>query len=258
MAKKNKGKVIKKRKDYLTFLKQLTRWICSYQRNKKTIQYLLDQYETTPQNIFIRIVSYCYNKPHIIWYFNKYFNNLYDFFKYDIIELMYSMVYIMDCNDHNKTQQLFYLKSNNLKDTNKQKVKNIIKEYFNIIKKEYPNDLELNFYYKLFQTSVISPDEILQMDLELNGKESKITFSDIDGVIESTPQASVESINKYIEDCKIRILPSNISQFCNELKSNKLNRKECQRCKLKDNSMVVLDTNMSDFGPVDIIYFVKP
>jgi uracil-DNA glycosylase family 4 len=50
------------------------------------------------------------------------------------------------------------------------------------------------------------------------------------------------------------ISKSEIDSFCEELRQEKLNRPECQNCYLFKKPMVVLDTNLLNFGPVDVAF----
>lgn len=249
-----KRKQIKKIKlNHLDFLKALTKWISSPRRNPETIKILVDRYGISNRQMYQRIASFCYGKPHIIRYFNTYFNNLFELGKIETSRLVQDMVYVMEQNDMTNSRNFVYLKSSELRDTNKQKVKKLIKEYSSKIYNRQMNDMELNFYYELFKTGIISVDELKLMDAHVNGDEvSKLT---IDETIRQEQQVSEEEIEKYIEDCRVRPLPEPISNFCIEMKKSITENLNCsKKCKLHGSPIVVLDTNMEDFGPVDFMF----
>lgn len=244
-----------KKPDYLEYLKSLTRWLGNKnKRNPEELNNLIKKHKITNSNIFLRICSYSYNRPHIIWYFNKYFNNFFEFNVYDIENLVFSLCHVLDCNKHNNSRSFYYLKSNDLKDFNKQQVKKIIKDYFLIIKRKHINDIELNFFYNLFNKGLIEKDALLDINTLVNGEESKINIQEPTVKVEQE-EASQEQIDEYFEYYRTRELPKIISDFSQELKNKKENRSECQKCKLKDSPMVILDTNREDFGEVDFAFF---
>lgn len=269
MAKKESGKVISKKKNLLDFLKFLTGWIRSKHRNRekmievlysfanKNKSGLVTQEATQFQKsmVFKRILSYCYNSPHIIWYFNKYLNDMFKFGTYKTIDLIDSMMYVMDINGQTTNKKLYFHKSNDLKDDDRRKVKKTTKTYFQIIHNRYLNDLELGFYYKLFAKGILPTSTILEMDMRINGTDKPtITLTDPLSYSEPADKVNEEDIKKWIESERIRPLAEPIQKFVDELKQKKPDRKECQSCKLYDKPIVVLDTNLNDFGPVDLAF----
>ncbi|MFW6247067.1 MAG: uracil-DNA glycosylase family protein [bacterium] len=247
----------KKKVNYIDFLKALTRWLCGNQRNEDKLEKLINTYDLNNQKLFLRIASYAYNNPHIIWYLNKYFNSLYDFYSYDTKELVYNICYVFDMNMHNKNSNFFYLKSQELRDNNKQKVKKVLKDYFIQIKKKHINDIELNHLYNLFNKGVIKEEDLEKINKTINGEESKLNLDPIE--IEETSdnknlEYSKEQINQYIEECRTRNLSNEISEFCTKLKEIKQKREKCKNCKLFNSEMVVLDTNRETFGEVDFAF----
>lgn len=249
-----KPKQFRKRKlNYLDFLKALTKWLGSRYRDEQKLDSLIKSYELNNQKAFSRIVSYAYNRPHIIWYINKYFNHLFDFHQYDTKELIYNLCFVFDSNFHNKSSKFFYLKSQELRDNNKKKVKKVIKDYFEIVKKKHINDIELNYFYHLFNIGVIKEEELEKLNKTINGEESTLNLDPIE-LEEESGNYTEEDIKNYIEKCKTEELPENIKKFCQELKERKPQRENCQTCKLFESPMVVLDTNASDFGGVNFAF----
>jgi len=159
--------------------------------------------------------------------------------------------------DQNSHTHLFYLKSKDLKDPNKYKVKKTLKDYYLITKNKYLNDDELNYLYSLFCQKLISIKDIENMYMVLNGPNEKIKL-DLDFIENEKPEMSSQDqkqlINKYIEYVQTTPLSDEIHNFCQEIKNEKTNRSKCQNCKLFDNSMVVLDTNRETIGPVDFMF----
>lgn len=272
MPPKKDQNVIKKKHNPLDLLKSITRWICfPNKRNRNYIEDYLDIYAEKNKSgkitgdakrkqkgfLFLRVLSYCYNNPHLVWYFNKYFNNKFNFERYDRTDLIMNMFYLMDLNNHSNNRSLFFIKSNDLKDVNFHKVRNVIKEYFQTIYNRQLNNLELGFYYKLFLMREITTDDIIELDSKLNGGESKLDLVEPlnnQNSADNSNEVDKEQLKKWIEEQRVKPLPEKINEFINNIKQQKTNREKCKSCKLYEKPIVVLDTNMEDFGPVDVMF----
>jgi len=247
-SKESKSIITKKKSSYLAGLKALSNWLFS-KRNEQELEHIVQKYEFDT-TILKRLVSYVYNSPHIVWYINRYLNNLYDFNKYNIISLMYSFSYLLDINQKNQSKKLFYLKSNELADKNKSKVKDLLDEYFSRLYDKHYNIQELNFYYDLINLGFIPMQDITTIDTHINSGKTTVIFDEL-----TLQQKSLQPIALNLSVLDIyKLLPDNISQFCNEIKTRILTRKECQKCELFGKPTVILDTNMTDFGEVDIAF----
>jgi len=257
MAKQNK-EVKKKSLNFLDFLKYLTNYLKNKNRNTEQIIKIIDKYDVDKSFLIKRALSYNYNKPHIIWYVNKYLNNKFEFYQYDIYEYLLNLTFIMDQHNHTK---LFYLKSKDLKDPNKYQVKKTLKEYYLMVKQKYQNDDELNYLYSLFCQKLITVKEIENMYMALNGPKQKIkldlnflennTFKEDNNTKNKNDKEAIEEYIQYIETSP---LPKEIYEFCDEIKNERITRSKCHDCKLSDSSMIVLDTNRETVGPVDFMF----
>ena len=238
----------KKAPNYLTGLKAITNWVFNKSRKKEELEKLVEIYKID-NAIFKRFLLYSYNVPHLTWYINKYLNHLYHFNRFDTINLIYSFVYLLDVNRITRKsipEKLLYLKNVELADRNKQKIKELFEEYFSkIFDKDY-NEVELNFFYDLVNLNVISFNDINKIDNHINGKS---TFVLEDVILPGSPK-----INNLVLDI-YRELPIGIKTFCDGAKQFILSRPECKGCELFGKPTVILDTNMDDSGPVDIIFF---
>ncbi len=245
-----KGNITKKKAHSpMAGLKAMTNWILGKQRKKEELKNIIQTFQID-NNILKRFLLYTYNTPYITWYINKHLNHLYNFNKYDIIDLMYSLTYLLDINRINKKsipESLLYLKSTELADKNKSKIKQLLKEYFEKIFDREFNESELNFYYDLINLNFVTFDDINKIDEHINGKT---TIKPQDNNIVSTPQ----QINHFILDI-YRKFPPGIQTFCNEAKNYILSRAECKSCELFGKPSVILDTNMEDGGEVDVMFF---
>ncbi|MFW6219567.1 MAG: uracil-DNA glycosylase family protein [bacterium] len=242
MAKSN---IHKKTKNYLSFLKILTRWLGNKKRDPEFIKNVIDKYDID-NNIMRRILMYVINTPHVQWYCNKYLNNKFDFNRYDTYDLLFSLVHIMDINKCNESKKFFFSKASDFKDTLRYPLKKLLKEYFETIHYRYYNDNELNFLYKLYMMGEINQKELIDIDILLNNKQSiKFPENQQESLI-TTASGNIETSDPYPN------IPDNILQFMYNLQNKKLS--ECKNCPLYDRSMVVFDTNLEDFGELDILF----
>lgn len=244
-SKKDSNIIYKKKPTYLSGLKALSNWLFGNVRSPKELDEIVTKYELD-NNIIKRLMSYVYNYPHIVWYINKYMNNLYSFNKFNITELLYSFVYMLDINQRNNSKKAFYLKSDDLADKNKSKIKNLIRDYFEKLYEKQYNDIELNFLYDLFNVGAITTEDVMSMDRQLNDNKQTLKLEDL-------AMSTNETKNSLVLDL-YRNLPDKISSFCSELKNRILERPECKKCELYGKPTVILDTNLEDFGEVDLCF----
>jgi len=97
-----KSNIIKKKPpSYINGLKAITNWFFNNRRKKEEIEYIVNTYKID-NNIIKRFMLYTYNSPHLTWYINKYLNSLYHFNRFDTVDLLHSLAYILDVNRINK------------------------------------------------------------------------------------------------------------------------------------------------------------
>lgn len=241
--------IIKPQLNFLDFLKFLTQWTTS----ELDIDILINnikKYNANESYVVSRILSYAYKYPHIILYFNKYMNDLYDYSKFKYSEIISSLRLLYKYNNLTK-KDLYYIKSNENKD-NRYQILDIIYKYYKFIYEYKLNISELNFIYELISIGKLTKDQINDMNKIVNGKDSKnIEFKQQSTDNENNLNNNFET---YFEEMKNRKLSDEIQTFVDDIKIRKKNREECKNCKLYDRSIVVLDTNVSTFEPVDIVF----
>jgi len=95
-----KGRVIKNKKNnYLFFLKRLSQYINNNVNNLEQLSFLITKHKINKRELFKRLISYIYSSPYIIHYINQYFNNKFDFYSFDEIELINSIKFIIKQNN---------------------------------------------------------------------------------------------------------------------------------------------------------------
>jgi len=87
----------KKIPSYINGLKAITNWFFSNRRKKEELENIINMFKID-NDIVKRFMLYTYNTPHLTWYINKYLNSLYEFNRFDTVDLLYSLVYLLDVN----------------------------------------------------------------------------------------------------------------------------------------------------------------
>lgn len=250
MAKKKQGKQIKGKKSYIEFLKLLTKWLGTKNRDYDQLPKLASFYNIKTPNLLLRMCTYAYNNPHIIWYINEYLNHLYQINQFNNYDLGKTVGLIFDQNNHNSTNNFYFLKSTDEKDPNKKKVKDVVKQYGQFVHDRMFNDMELNYFYSLFERGVLSEDDIENLNSQLGNEKSL----NLEPIQQQTTEENKQQFDEYFEEAKTTPLSGQIQKFVDEIKTEKQEREKCQQCKLFDKSIVVLDTNVQDFQPVDFMF----
>lgn len=249
-----KNNIIKKKQpSYLNGLKALTSWLFSNRRKKEEIEYIINKYGID-NTIMKRFGLYVYNTPHLTWYINKYLNALYDFNKFDTIDLIYSLVYLLDVNRITRKtipEKLMYLRNTELSDKNKTKVKNLLYEFFDKIYDKNYNDSEMNYFYDLFNLNIITFQDLEEIDKHINTGKSTLKLEDFSSAA-STVQTT-QKVNTAVLDIYRELAPG-VKTFCDQAKEFVLSRDECKDCELYGKPTIILDTNMEDAGEVDVAF----
>jgi len=241
--------------NYFDFLKYLTKWIINdddYNKLNNFIKIL----KINEDSIIPKTLTYLYKHPHLIWYFNKYINNLFDISNFSIRDIMEFIKILIKTNNIKNSNELYFLKSDLNKDKDRKVIKNIFYNYYKIIYDEKLNNIELNYMLNLFKLGTITQKNINDMNKIINGNDvmdlsfqyQQINNTEINSTI------NMEEFEKYFNENRNKKLPENISNFINELKTKKNNKQSCNKCKLFEKQMIILDTNMEDFGAVDVAF----
>jgi DNA polymerase len=244
-----KGVISKKKNTYLIGLKAITNWLFSKQRKPEELEYIISKFEID-STIIKRFLLYTYGTPHITWFINKYINQLFQFNKFKVTDIIYSLTYLLDINRIVKKsipEKFLYLKNTELADKNKQKIKALLQEYFSkLYDKEY-TDQELNIFYDFILLNAITPDQITEIDKHINNNKTTIVLDYIDSGVSAKPiNTEVLNINREFSN--------SIREFIEGAKKYILSRDVCKNCELFGKPTVILDTNVSDIGEVDILF----
>lgn len=240
----SKSNIQRKSKKYVTFLKLLTKWLGNKRRNPDQIKTLIDKYNVD-NTIMRRILTYLIGAPHIQWYCNKYLNNKYDFHKAQTEDLLFTLVHIMDVNKCTDTRKFYFMKSTDSRDTIRYPFKQLLSQYFDLSYNMYYNEKELNFLYRLFTLNEITYEQINNIDIMINNKQT----------------LKLEAIeSQQFEDSKKKVDPSTaipqisepIQQYINDMQN--LKSQNCVNCPMYPYPMVVIDTNCETFDNIDIMF----
>ncbi len=251
MAKTNDS-IKKIQLNFLDFLKQLTGYLNNTISLEKIIE-IINKHEVEKTFLFKRLFAYNYNTPYLIWYINKYMNDKYQFYNYDIKNYLSSFRFIMQSNNIKK---LYFFKANDFKDNNKYIIKNLLKEYFLYVHNKFLNNLELNHLYLLFCKQEISLNQIEKINKLINGEKSNLNIDQdlLNSFIKQDVKDNKNEINNYINYQLTKQYSENIFNFILKLNELKKNSESCQKCKLFNNNLISFDTNIDDLGEVDFMF----
>ena len=150
------------------------------------------------------------------------------------------------------------MKSNDLKDANRSKIKKLLNEYFLKIYDRNYNDKELDHFYALFEKGHILEEEIYEVDKALNNGKQKIKLNmsttGFDSYQLPDQNNTIMTPKQYLDERRKLTLPSKIIEYCESLKEFKQTRTECMSCQLLRKPMVVMDTNIEEFGETDVMF----
>lgn len=190
-----------------------------------------------------RIISLLENNLKICNYINEYMNDLFSYNNINEEEFFETIRTILSINNMN-SNQFYYMKyqHNSIED-----ICNVFKLYLQELNKDY-NHQDILSLYNLYKHGIITEDNIIDLKLSLNIIDKKdikkVTTNKLPNIkTTSTAKDSMTiQISPYIET-----LCSNIIKFIQS-------RNICQQCKLFQKPKVILDTNLIEPGPVDIIF----
>ncbi len=190
-----KGIKKKGKPNFITGLKELTNWISSKGSQVNNLENIIDTYNIQ-DNIYKRLLSYIYFNPHLLHYYNTYLNNKFEMGvlfgskvnkRINTSKLIQTFKYILIKNNCCDRYNFTYVKSNSLKDKNRDTVKKVLTAYFDVIYNISLNKSELNFYYTLFDNGVITDIQIMKADQLLNGGKSTIKLEN-----EKAPEVNID------------------------------------------------------------------
>lgn len=234
--------------DLLSFLKELTTTLTSQKVNHSEVDLLFSKNPSNKNMAVTRLISYCYNSPHIIWYIDKYMNNKYDFNKLSESDFFHSIRFLLHQHDIMKTRRLFFLKSEENKERNDQEFKKLIRNYYKLIEGRHINNLELNHFFSLYKKNVITYQDIFKMHKLLHNNtncpiQEQSINSDIDldlmrsNVLTHLQSSTTENVQKVIT----------------KLNQIKESNPVCASCKFINNQLIPFDSNNDNIKQLDFL-----
>ncbi len=252
MAKTNQS-IKKIQLNFLDFLKQLTGYLNNNISLDRIVE-IIEKHKVNKSFLFKRLFAYNYNTPYLIWYINKYMNNKYEFYNYDIKNYLASFRFIMQSNN---VKRLYFFKANDFKDNNKYIIKTLLKEYFLYVHNKYLNNLELNHLYLLFCKQIITLNEVEKINKLINGEKSNLELDQdfLNSFDKNIPETNNKvDIENYINYQLTKQYSEPIYNFILQLSELKKNSDSCQKCKLNNNNLIAFDTNVEKLEEVDFMF----
>lgn len=242
-----KGKKVTKKDPYYIY-KVLTKYLLN--PNDALLAELCKD-KKTADRLRYRVVSYFLSMPKIMWYINKYLNNMYDDSKISNENWFITFANIAKMYGVENTNWFYFAKYKQDEYANFCKT---IRQYYDTIGENLPSSGELTSLYNLMRCGKILDEDLENMELIINGqavkKKSNIKQLTTSQLVLKSETTDIQSTkNKTIES-----LSQNIRNFIDTCIRFTTNRQECLNCELYGKKKVILDTNLTNPGPVDISF----
>lgn len=244
MAEKN---VISIKPNFIQGLRKLTYYVLKEQFNEEDINIIINKYGID-ETIIKKFISYLYNYPTLLIYFNKYLNSLW--VKNSLIDFLKSYHYILKMNNIRDSKNFFYFKSSDQKDYFQIEITSLMDNFFQKTYSLYLSNKELRFFYTLFLNGIITDVEISEIDFLINNgtktiKNLRDEFKDAGIKIIEDEINTTELIKNTVSK------NNNISLLFEKLYENKINA--CSNCKFFKNNIGPIDGNIITDNSVDIL-----
>lgn len=226
-----------KKKDIQHF-KLLTKYIVT--RDHHFLDALTNTYTNDFQTLINKAHSYFLIYPKLIQYLNTYLNQKFQPpLKKEFEKWLITFSTIAKMHNINNTNQLYY-----------QKYK---------IQERHTFSQTIQQYYDAYNIVVSKNDIAAMFHLYCKNIISKTDFNDLKNIIDGKEHVtkSQMKVKQYIkfQPNKTNKFSAKIENFCSTVKKYIHNRPVCQSCPMYSKGSVILDTNVNDFGPVDIVIF---
>lgn len=240
-----KGIIAVKKKDkYLQQLKLMSLYIIS--QDSKLLKQLCSDPEVIKNNNFkYRAIGHLINYPKILHYINTYINNWFTIENSNLNELLFTISYI--CKQH-KIDSLNKLHFTKYKVVEESEFISVLNKYYDEFGFDLPSNGEIIAYTNLFKAGIITDSDINKMNDLISGVNKSASNS-------NTPQIFIPTTTDLKSDDKMTFenLPFKIKTYCTTIVNYKCKCNQCKLCPLYSKPMIILDTNLQDLGPVDIL-----
>ena len=250
---RSKGIVAISQKDkYLNKLKILSKYLSTHDPN--LLPGLVSD-KASIQKLKYRSIALLLNYPKIIHYINKHLNDLYLFNSWKIEDWFFTISEICRMSGINN-QNMFRYSKFQIDETSD--FFKTIKLYYKELGRFKPSNSEINALYILFKAGIITDDDLNDLKVVIDGKEKKSTAEKkVQQIIQqsfSHTQNDTSTIDLENEERSLDKLPNSIKEFISKVQNYIKNRNACRNCPLYSNGSVILDTNIQQPGPVDLLF----
>jgi len=239
---------VSQKNQYLDRMKAMTKYLVS--PDDKLLEKITED-DTDAKKLKYRSISHLVFHPKIISYINKYLNSKYEFSNYDARQWFMTIAKICELYGIRDTNALYFSKFK--ADEHNDFIK-LMKRYYVESAQMQPSPSELNALYILRKYNVIDDEVMSQIKFIIDGKVVKTQkekkLEQMMGLPNiAVPQTvAVNNENRTFDD-----LSPNIQKFCKTVNAYIANRQACRSCSLNNKGSIILDTNLQEVGPVDIM-----
>jgi len=241
---KSKGIISVKPKDaYFQQMKLMSAYIVS--QNIKLLNALnLNLDKTKINSLKWRAISHLIYYPKIMHYINTYLNNYFDLENATLNQVLFTISCICKQYKIDNLNKLFYSK---YKTEKLSEFISIIQKYYTELGLDSPSSSELSAYTNLYKFGIITDSIIEEMTNLISGidKTTKSLSPQLQSFIPTISTPKVETKLTFEN------LSPKIKEYCELIK--KYIKGKCKTCQLYSKGAVILDTNIQEPGPVDIL-----
>lgn len=248
MAASAKKKKTKPKKDPYYIYKVLTKYLLN--PSEELLKELCKD-KKVATSLRYRTVSYFMSLPRIMWYVNKYLNNLYNDSKISNEDWFRTFANIVKMYGVENTNWFYFARYRQDEYANFCK---LVRKYYDTINANAPSSAELTALFNLTKSGIITQEDLENMELIIEGKPTKkkstVNVKTTNNLVLKSETTDVTTTkNKTFES-----LSQDVQNFANTCVQFTTNRQECRSCELSGKKKVILDTNLPKPGPVDITF----
>lgn len=249
---KSKGiQAVSSKDKFLDKLKILTKYLAS--QDPKYLPKLIND-KDMGKRLRYRSIALLLNHPKIIWYINKYMNNLFLYDSWDNEVWFRTIADICRIYGIDNSKSFRFSKFQTDESANFYKT---VKAYYKETGKLKPSHNELNALYELYKVGIITDDALDNMKRMIDGKDNRSKSERaVQQMVQQSfihTQATKEVVRPEDVERTFDSLSTTVQEFISKVRSYIQGRNACRNCPLYSNGSVILDTNLEEPGPVDIL-----
>lgn len=198
-----------------------------------------------------RVISYYLSSPKFLWYVNKYMNHKFDHSKWTNEEWFRMFAELTKLYGITDTNQLYFAR---YKANDYGTFAKTVRDYFETLDMQPPSSGEIQALFVLYKNGQFTEDDMDDMRLVISGQEVKRTPKQ--AAAAPMPGFALPPVqdNEGTKNHDFTHLAPKIQELAHQVTDYIRKRPGCAGCELRGRPSVILDTNLQEPGPVDIVF----